>query len=195
MLKRAIFLDRDGTINEEVHYLHSVDKLRVIDGVPEALRGLKQAGFFLAVITNQAGIAKGYYSYDAMHAVHHAIQERVGHVIDRFVFCPHHPEGVIPDLRVVCSCRKPGDGMLTSLAAEARIDLTRSYVVGDKWIDVEAGRRAGCTTVLVKTGYGSSELQAGHATCVPDFVAEDLPHAAEWIMARERSLSGKREAV
>lgn len=185
MLRPAVFLDRDGTINEEVHYLHSVEKLRVLDGVADALTALKRAGFFVAVVTNQAGIAKGYYPVEAMHAVHRAIQERVNQTIDLFAYCPHHPDGVVEGLNIACSCRKPNPGMLTAVAEEYGIDLKSSYVIGDKWIDVEAGRRAGCATILVKTGYGRSELeQAERAPCTPNFVAEDLPHAVEWILSR-----------
>jgi D-glycero-D-manno-heptose 1,7-bisphosphate phosphatase len=181
---KAVFLDRDGTINVEVAYLSEVADFRFIPGVPQSLQRLKDAGFMLVVVTNQSGIGRGYYDEAALAAIHahmHAELAAQGAPIDACYFCPHHPEHATGDYRRECGCRKPLPGMLQQAAADLDIDLSASFMIGDKLADVEAGINAGCTPLLVLTGYGSAEqarLPAG-VSAYPDLQA-----AAEAILSR-----------
>ena len=155
--RRAVFLDRDGTINVEKSYLHKIDDFEFISGVPEAIKSLKDAGFLVIVVSNQSGIARGYFNEKAVEALNRHIQKELadyGTSIDAFYFCPHHPEKGIGDYKIVCDCRKGAPGMLLQAAVEHGIDLQRSFMIGDKLADIEAGQRAGCRSVLVLTGYG-----------------------------------------
>lgn len=163
--RSAIFLDRDGTLIEEVNFLSRVEDLRIFPYTLEALTLLKDAGHQLFVVTNQSGIGRGIYDVDAMHGIHDAIQLHLGGLIDAFYHCPHLPcDG--------CECRKPGLGMIRAAAADNRIDLAASWMVGDKKIDVETGQHAGMKTAIVMTGYGRSHLPT--VECPPDVIAEDL---------------------
>jgi D-glycero-D-manno-heptose 1,7-bisphosphate phosphatase len=185
MRERAVFLDRDGTLVHPRHYPSRPEQLLLYEGIGPELRRLQTAGFRLIVITNQAGIARGYFGEPELAAMHaHLAAElaRLGVRLDGVYFCPHHPEGVIPELAVACDCRKPAPGMLLRAAAEHAIDLGRSWFVGDILDDVEAGNRAGCGTILVDLGTESlpdSQLRR------PDFVARDTIHALRIIAAAE----------
>lgn len=178
--KRAIFLDRDGVINEDIGYAHRLDQLSLISGSGEAIARLNQAGYLVIVISNQAGIAYGYFTEDDMRAFNEALFIEIGKFgahIDAFYFCPHHPTKGMGIYARECSCRKPAPGLLLHAAKEHGIDLESSYMIGDTWNDVEAGRRAGTTSILVKTGHGTAELQ-DHPLPL-EFVAEDLCFAVD----------------
>jgi len=184
-LQRAVFLDRDGVINVEKGYLHRIEDFAFLPGVPQALRLLKDAGFLLIVVTNQSGVARGYYSLAAVHQLHRHLQNELavaGVAIDGFYICPHHPEHGSADSAGECDCRKPLPGMIESAISDFRIDPARSYLVGDKLSDIEAGRSAGCRPLLVRTGYG-----AVAATAVPEDVTivDDLPAAARFIIGED----------
>ena len=159
-MNRAFFLDRDGVINEEVNYLHEAEKTVLIPGVPEAVQRIHAAGFLAVAVTNQAGVAKGFYPLSHIVSVHARIQRlllRSGAdaVIDAWYFCPHHPE-----FTGECSCRKPRPGMLLRAAADFDIDLSRSFMIGDRISDLLAGRGAGCrASMLVLSGYGVNETE------------------------------------
>ncbi|HJV66602.1 MAG TPA: D-glycero-beta-D-manno-heptose 1,7-bisphosphate 7-phosphatase [Geomonas sp.] len=181
--RRAVFLDRDGTINVEVQYLHKVEEFEFIAGVPAALKKLQEAGFLLVVVTNQSGIGRGHYDEDALDAIHSHMHEelaRVGVSIDACYFCPHHPEHAKGDYLKECACRKPLPGMLQQAARDLDIDLGSSFMVGDKLADVEAGINAGCTSLMVLTGYGTS-----HVSRLPEGIKayRDLPAAVDAILA------------
>lgn len=155
--QKAVFLDRDGTINIEKEYLYRPDDLEFISGVPEAIAQLNQAGFLVIVITNQSGVARGYFSVNDVNRLHQFMQQQLaaeGAHIDAFYLCPHHPDKGLSDYRFNCDCRKGKPGLILTAAAELDIDLDRSYMVGDKISDIEAGMAAGCRCFLVKTGYG-----------------------------------------
>ena len=188
--RRAVFLDRDGTINEEREYLHRIDEFAFIPGVPEAIRRLKEAGFLVIVVTNQSGIGRGYYDEDALCALHRHLDAelaRSGTAIDAYYFCPHHPSHAEGDYRRACSCRKPLPGMLLQAAADFGVDLAASYMIGDKLADVEAGRAAGCRPVLVRTGYGA----AAEPRLSPDVPChDDLSAAVTALLAAEESDQG-----
>ena len=186
----AVFLDRDGTINEEVGYLDSLDKLKIIPNSYEAIRLINLSGMKALVITNQAGVAKGFFTEEFVNLINERLRTdllRMGASIDKFYYCPHHPtEGIGIYLRE-CSCRKPAPGMLLNAAQELNIDLTQSYLIGDRFRDMEAGRKVGVRGILVKTGFGQGLLQddgPDEATPEgkPEFIAEDILEAVQWIL-------------
>ena len=183
----AVFLDRDGTLNREVDYLGDPQQLEILPGVPEGLRTLREAGARLVVVTNQAGVARGYYSERDVHRVHAALREqlsRKGVQLDEVYYCPHHPAEGRGHYKKDCPNRKPNPGMLLQAQRDFNLDLTRSFIVGDKLSDLLAGRRAGCRTVLVLTGYGEQTRAAlDERGFRPDFVARNLQQAAAWILA------------
>jgi D-glycero-D-manno-heptose 1,7-bisphosphate phosphatase len=179
----AIFLDRDGTINVEVNYLHRVADFVMIPGAAEAIACLNRAGWPVIVVTNQAGIARGLYDEVALELLHAHLQQELaqhGAHIDAFFFCPHHPAFTGP-----CACRKPAPGMLLRAAKEHAIDLARSWLIGDSAGDMGAGRAAGCHTILVRTGYGATvERQLeGIRGERPDAIVAALPDAVAYILA------------
>lgn len=183
--RRAVFLDRDGTINEEREYLWRVEDFVFISGAPEAIRLLREAGFLVVVVTNQSGIGRGFYDEVALERLHaHMAAElaKSGAAVDATYFCPHHPRHGQGEYALKCACRKPLPGMLLAAASDLGIDLAGSYLVGDKLSDIQAGQAAGCRSLLVLTGYG-----AGEATTVPADVPffTDLLAAARAIVAGE----------
>ena len=172
MLKPAVFIDRDGTLIEEVNFLSNVDDLILFPYTAAALRMLKDAGFLIVVVTNQSGIGRGLFDEAAMNAIHTEIQRRLNREIDGFYFCPHLPdEG--------CECRKPGIGMINSACRDLDIDRSGSWMIGDKAIDIETGRNAGIRTAMVMTGYGLSHSKLLDEPA--DIVADDLMEAARKI--------------
>lgn len=186
MPNRAVFLDRDGVINVEKEYLHRVEDFQFLPGVPRALRLLKDAGFLLVVVTNQSGVARGYFSLEAVHRLHRHLQhelQRHGVSIDGFYVCPHHPVHGTGEFRRECSCRKPMPGLIEKAAADFAIDPTRSFLVGDKLSDVEAGQAAGCRCFLVRTGYGGAIPPETIDEQVS--IVDDLPAAVQIILENE----------
>lgn len=174
-------MDRDGTINEEVGYLSKQEQLRVYPEAIEAIGILNRAGIPVIVITNQSGIARGYFDeavVEDLHARINGILGASGARIDRFYFCPHHPtEGIGPYLKT-CECRKPRPGMLLAAARELNLDLSRSYMIGDMPKDIAAAANAGAKGILVRTGYGKKvEDQTGAV-----HVAEHILEAVRWIL-------------
>lgn len=186
MLRPAVFLDRDGTINQDVGYLNHPDQLELIAGAAAAVRLLNRAGLAVVVISNQAGIAKGLIREEMMPVIHAAFVNmlaREGAAIDGFYYCPHHPEGTIAPYARTCDCRKPAPGLARRAASELGLDLGSSYVVGDKVSDVRLAHNVGASAVMVKTGHGSHELQTYPADCGPPrYVARDLSDAVQWIL-------------
>jgi D-glycero-D-manno-heptose 1,7-bisphosphate phosphatase len=182
---RAVFLDRDGTLVEARHYPSRPEELVLAAGAGEELRALQAAGFRLVVVTNQSGLARGYFTgadLERMHAHLRGMLAVFGVELDGIYACPHHPEGVVPELAIACDCRKPRPGLLLRAAADLDLDLPRSWLVGDILDDVEAGTRAGCRTVLVDLGTESPPLEDARR---PEFVARDTPHALRLIRAAE----------
>ncbi len=160
-------------------YLDDPEEVELLPGVAAAIRSLREAGFAVVVVTNQAGIGHGRLTEGTLAEIHRRLVEelsREGAALDAIYHCPHTPEDR-------CPCRKPAPGMLLRAAEELGLDLSRSYMVGDMTTDIEAGRRAGCFTVLVRTGFGGAD---GRADSPPDAVCDDLPAAAELILRRER---------
>ena len=192
MSRRAIIMDRDGTICEEVGYVNHVDRVRLLPRSAAAIRAANDAGYQTVVATNQAGAARGYFAEALIDEVHDRVREllaEAGARLDGIYYCPHHPEVGAPAYRKTCNCRKPSPGMLERARDEMGIDLSASYMIGDTVKDIEAGRRAGATSVLVLTGYGKGELEyQSHGWKVrPAHVAGDLLDAVTWILEREAS--------
>ncbi len=153
----AVFLDRDGTINLEKDYLYRIEDFEFIPGVPQAIKKLKQAGYLVIVVTNQSGVARGYFGLDDVTRLHEHIQKQLvaaGTGIDAFYVCPHHPEKGQGEYLKKCDCRKGQPGLLIQAGADLGIDLQKSFMIGDKVADIEAAENAGCQPILVLTGYG-----------------------------------------
>lgn len=188
-MERAVFLDRDGTINEEVGYLRSLDMLKVIPGAGAAIKRLNNAGFTVVIITNQSGVARGYFPESLVHEAHDLLRsllQKDGARIDGIYYCPHHPTAGSSKHTVACDCRKPATGLLDRAARDLDIDMTRSFMVGDKWSDVELGHRAGTRSILVRSGFAHDDPGNKRPSHVedPDFTAHDLAEAADWIIGQ-----------
>ncbi len=182
-LKRAVFLDRDGTLNVEKNYLIHPQDFEFIPGVPAALKKLQDAGFLLVVVTNQSGIARGYFTVSQLNNLHRFMEEALATydvTLDGIYFCPHHPiEGKNRYCRP-CNCRKGKPGMLLQAAADLKIDLSQSIMIGDSCTDMEAGAAVGCRCYFVRTGYGKQGLQNGDQFNAQ--VVADLSIAVERIL-------------
>ena len=183
----AVFLDRDGTLIEEVNYLDSLERIDIFPWTIDALRLLRRGGFRLVVITNQAGIARGFFKEAFVRRAHEHLDATLakgGAGVDRYYYCPHHPQAVVPEYRQACGCRKPQAGMLHQAERELDLDLSRSVLVGDRWSDIGAAYAAGLPGVLVRTGYGRAEEAQPDPATPPAAVVDDLMSAATWILGR-----------
>ena len=184
-------MDRDGTLTEEVGYVNHPSRLRILPRSAEAIRRLNGAGIAAVVVTNQAGIARGYFSHEVLAAVNAALLSQLkdeGAHLDGIYVCPHHPTQGEPPYRMVCDCRKPKPGLMLRAAAELGLDLGHSTLVGDKASDLVAARAVGARSVLVLTGYGLGEWEYRRDTfpAPPDHVAEVLLGAVEWAIEGQR---------
>jgi D-glycero-D-manno-heptose 1,7-bisphosphate phosphatase len=184
-MNKAVFIDRDGTLNREVDFLSNPEQLQLIEGTVEALQLLKKLEYKLIVITNQSGIARGYFSEEDLQKIHITLQQMLkknGVELDAIYYCPHHPsEGQAPYVQT-CNCRKPLPGMILAAAEQFQIDLSKSFMIGDKLSDIKTGINAGCRTILVQTGYGRKSLQQlNFANIEPDWICANLLAAAQCI--------------
>ena len=191
MKRRAVFIDRDGTISEEVGYVNHPSRYRIFPFAAEAVRLLNESGWLAILVTNQAGVARGYFSEEMIGEVHRILVEeleRGGAYLDAIYYCPHHPSVGAPPYRFDCDCRKPKPGLIHRAAAEFDIDLARSWMVGDRYGDTEMARNAGLRSALVLSGYGRGEweYQREQWKHEPDVIAEDLLHAVRAIIERTR---------
>jgi D-glycero-D-manno-heptose 1,7-bisphosphate phosphatase len=185
MPRRAVFLDRDGTLVEEAGYLDRLERLVFFPYSVDAVRLLNRSDLAVVIVTNQAGIARGIFKETFVAEAHRHIRERLaagGARIDAFYYCPHHPEAAIEAYRQSCDCRKPQPGLLKRAAADLGLDLSQSFVVGDRWHDLEAGHRVGARGVLVRTGYGKTEEAAPQPRVVPSAVVNNVMEAVSWIL-------------
>ncbi len=185
-MNKAVFLDKDGTLIEDVAYNCDVSRIRLLPHAMEGLRRLHAAGYALIVVSNQAGIAHGLFSIEAIGHVEVRLRTLLteGRIpLAGFYYCPHHPHGHVAAYAVACDCRKPAPGLLIQAASDCAVDLSRSWMIGDILHDVEAGRRAGCRTILIHNGH-ETEWRL-HDARWPDYMAEDLDDAARMILAVE----------
>lgn len=197
MLKPAVFLDRDGVLNIEAGYIHRVEDLHLVPGAAAAVRRLNDRGLFCCLVSNQSGPARGYYPASHVDALHdrlcRLLQQEAGARLDALYYCPHlsPPEGgTNPGFTQWTTWRKPNTGMLVAAAWQHQLDLGQSFMVGDKATDIDLAHNAGCTGILVQTGFGEQVLSGSyqHQT-QPDYIAPDLAAAAAWICDRTKPLS------
>lgn len=185
MRDAAVFLDRDGTLIEEVGYLDRPDRVALYPYSADAIRALNRTGMRIVLVTNQSGVARGFFTEAVVNAVHDHIAGLLsgsGAHFDAYYYCPHHPDGKIAQYARACDCRKPGPGLVERAARELGIDPRRSYVVGDRWLDVALARAVGARGILVRTGYGLTEETKPVAGLEPDAVVDNLIAAASWIL-------------
>ncbi len=178
---RAVFLDRDGTINHEVDVLRNVKQLRILPGAARAIKRINQLGFLAVIVTNQSVVARGLRTEEELDKIHAILVRRLGQKgakIDAVYYCPHHPQANIKKYRMRCSCRKPGIAMIRKAAERFKIEMKGSFMVGDSTRDMLAGKRARLTTILVKTGYAGEDKAYD---VKPDFVAKNLLEAVKII--------------
>ena len=186
-MNRAVFLDRDGTVNEEVGYLSDLRRLRLIPGAGAAIRRLNEAGLKVVLVTNQSGVARGYFPESFVHDTHALLETMLreeGARLDGIYYCPHHPTAGNSLHTMACDCRKPGTGLIDRAARELDIDVKNSFTAGDKWSDIELGQRAGTRTVLVRTGFAPDDPGNIRPPQVrdPDFLAHTIAEAVDWII-------------
>jgi D-glycero-D-manno-heptose 1,7-bisphosphate phosphatase len=185
--ERAVFLDRDGTIIEEVGYLDRPERVELFPWTIDAVRVLNRAGLAVVLVSNQSGVARGFFTEHVVDAVHQRMADMLaagGARIDAYYYCPHHPDGKVPEYTQKCDCRKPNRGLVDRATRELGIDPARSFVVGDRWLDVALGRAVGAQSVLVRTGYGASEENKAPADLAADAVVDNLIAASSWILGR-----------
>ena len=185
----AVFLDRDGTLIEDVAYLSRPAQVALYPWTVAAVRSLNRAGFRVVLVTNQSGVARGFFDELAVADVHRHIAgvlEAGGAFLDAYYYCPHHPDGRIVQYAQTCECRKPAQGLVTRAVAELGIDPRQSFVVGDRWRDVALGRGVGARSVLVRTGAGAREESQPQADLSADVVVDNLIEAVGWILTRAR---------
>jgi len=186
-MNSAVFMDRDGTVSEEVGYMRDPEQFRLIPQSAEAIRLINENSLKSIVITNQSGVARGYFSEETVSRVHQKMEKllsELGAHIDGIYYCPHHPEGIVESYRKGCDCRKPASGLLTQASKKHAIDLASSYMVGDKVTDLQLAHGVGARAVLVLTGYGRDELEKIKKLSLkkPEYVACNLLDAVKWII-------------
>jgi len=182
---RGVFLDRDGTLIEEVGYLDRMERVELYPWTIDAIRALNRANFRTVLVSNQSGVARGFFTEAVVADVHRhiaALLEAGGARIDAYYYCPHHPDGKVAQYAVRCDCRKPARGLVDRAARELGVDPTRSFVVGDRWLDVELAHAVGARGVLVRTGYGLTEEARPRDTLGADAIVDNLIAAASWIL-------------
>ncbi|MFH1146436.1 MAG: HAD family hydrolase [Pseudomonadota bacterium] len=193
----GVFIDRDGTINEEMGYINHISRFRIFPFAIEAISLLNKAGLKVVVVSNQSGPARGYFPEELIGQVNdkmvRTLNENGAH-LDGIYYCPHHKDAIVPEYKVICNCRKPKTGLLSKAAQELDIEISRSYIVGDRFVDVELARNASAKAILVLSGYGKGELEyKSSGQAAPDFIAEDLLHAAKWILKDIETTNGTNE--
>ena len=184
--QKAVFLDRDGTVNKYVGFLRDIKELELVEGAAEAIRIINRSGFLAIVVTNQPVVARGEVTYQELDEIHKKMETELGKqgaYLDDIFFCPHHPhkgyEGEIAELKIVCDCRKPSSGMIMKAAECYNIDISQSWYIGDTTIDIQTGKNVGMKTILVKTGEAGKD---GLFCVKPDYIAEDLLDAVTQIL-------------
>ena len=187
-MRPAVFLDRDGTLIEDADYLRRLDQLTLLPWTVDALRLLTRSGFAAVVVTNQSGVARGIVTEDFVRETHAVLDARLaagGARVDAYYYCPHHPDAAIDQYRRQCRCRKPAAGMIEEAASDLALDLSQSWMVGDRWRDIEAGRNAGVRSILVRSGAArSGQIAPGDGA---DAILNNLMEAVGWILRASTS--------
>ena len=188
-LAPTVFLDRDGTLIEEVGYLSHLDRIALYPWSIESVKLLNRAGFKVVVVTNQAGVARGLFDEDFIDEAHRFLDQKFsdgGATIDKFYYCPHHPEASVEAYRSECDCRKPKAGMLWKAAQELQLELSHSFVIGDRLSDLRLGPAVGAKSVLVRTGYGETTARELTDDVEVDYTAPELMTAVAWILRQSK---------
>ncbi len=190
MKKPAVFIDRDGTINEQMGYINHVSRFILLPGAAESVRLLNGHGYLAIVVSNQSGVGRGYFPIELVHDVHEymkSLLEKEGAAVDGIYFCPHHPEALVPEYRIDCNCRKPKTGLIEKACEDFDIDMKNSYVIGDRCSDIELADRSDLKGLMVKTGYGLGDIEyvLPNTSFEPVYIAKDLLYAVRWIIERE----------
>ena len=191
MMRPAVFIDRDGTINEQRGYINHISRFVLLPGVGEAISLLNKNNHIVVITSNQSGVARGYFPIQLVQEIHELMKLKLtkdnAHV-DGIYFCPHHPDGVVPEYSKECICRKPNVGLIKQAEIELAIDMETSYVIGDRLLDIEFAHNANLPGILVLTGYGKGEVHYNmpHKSITPAYVAKDLLHAAQWILKQDK---------
>jgi D-glycero-D-manno-heptose 1,7-bisphosphate phosphatase len=186
--KGAVFLDRDGTLIEEVGYLDRPERLELYPWTIDAIRALNRVGLVTVLVSNQSGVARGFFTEAVVDQIHRRLADRLGEGgarLDAYYHCPHHPHGTIPGYARACACRKPGRGLVDRAVEEFGIDPARSYTVGDRWVDIALARAVGARGILVRTGYGVSSERSAPSSLSADAVVDNLAGAVSWILEDE----------
>lgn len=191
MKKPAIFLDRDGTINEQMGYINHLSRFRIFPCVPEAVKLLNREGYYVIVITNQSGVARSYFPAELVEEIHTYMintLKKEGAEIDAVFYCPHYPKSKIKEYAIECDCRKPKTGMIKQAMERFDIDLENSYMIGDHFTDLEMAHNCNIKSIMVKTGYGLGEVDhiLPKLPFSPVFVAEDLLDAVKRITDKKQ---------
>ena len=192
-MERAVFLDRDGTLNVDVGYLHRLEDLELFPWTADALRLLKRAGYRLVVVSNQSGIAQGLIEPSFVQVCHDEMRARLqrgGTDLDALYYCSHHPRGSVREFSVDCRCRKPSPGMVEDAVRDLGIDPTQSWVIGDKWLDVNLGHAVGARSILVRTGWGSDQERKRPADQRVEAICDNLIHAVSVILHNDAGSDG-----
>jgi len=190
-VRPAVFIDRDGTVTEQRGYINHINRFIILPGAGKAISLLNKHNWIVVVTSNQSGVARGYFPIELVDEIHELMKRELAKdnaYVDGIYFCPHHPDGVLPEYSRECSCRKPGIGLIKKARSELSIDMERSYAIGDRWLDIEFAHNANLPGVLVLTGYGRGDLEyiVPHKQIKPTFVAEDLLRAVKWILKQDK---------
>jgi D-glycero-D-manno-heptose 1,7-bisphosphate phosphatase len=194
--RAAVFLDRDGVLIKDVGYLDAIERLAFFPWTVDAVRALNRAGLPVVVVTNQSGVARGFFTEPFVDEVHRQMSARLeagGAHIDAYYYCPHHPDGSVREHARRCECRKPARGLIDRAENDLHVDPRRSFVVGDAWIDIELARAVGARAILVRTGHGAAETGRPRPGVAADTVVDNLAAAASWILGRSEVGSRKFE--
>ena len=190
MKRPAVFIDRDGTVNEQMGYINHISRFVMLPGAAEAIRLLNMHQYLAIIVSNQSGVARGYYPIglvDEVHAHMRALMEKEGAFVDGIFFCPHYKRGGVPEYSIECDCRKPRTGLIEKARKAFEIDMDNSYVIGDRYSDIELALRSDIKGILVTTGYGQGDIDHvfPRLSFKPTHIARDLLHAVRWIIEEQ----------
>lgn len=196
--KKAVFIDRDGTINEEVGHINHESRFVLIPGTIKALKILQDLGFEIIILSYQPGIAQGLFSCELVEKVHESFKRRCSYLnikITEMYYCPHDKFGKIEKYRIECSCKKPNNGLITKAVSDHKIDLNQSYLIADNYESITMGREANITSIMVLTGYGLGEYEYNRLNWIkrPNFIARDLLDSVNWIIQQQKRFLPKSE--
>ena len=191
MKKPAVFIDRDGTVNEQMGYINHLSRFTMFPSVAEAIKLLNSQQYLTIIVSNQSGVARGYYPIELVNEVHahmKTLMEKAGAIIDGIFFCPHYVKGSVPEYSIQCNCRKPKTGLIEKACNAFDIDMKNSYVIGDRYSDIELAVRLDIEGILVTTGYGLGDLEYvfPRLSFSPAYIAKDLLHAVRWIIKKSK---------